>query len=309
MGNVTVLYSFAKHDATTRLGGLTDDCVVVSVPGKNKKNKIVFVPKNGGPAVDLDPFPTSNLFPAGAHGDYAVIQQAAPRKPQTTFLLSKNGDMVQFESGGTSKSRNNVFAARIDSSGVYGEIRKANEVSYAQWDFAGKLVISSSINYIAGTLNNVPVLKNLLVDLPSNLGESAALFVQNDWVVGRAFEKDESGVARTTTSNSVSWIWNMSSGLKLCSMPDGRKLSVTTVSPNGRFVVGLAWDNKTSAQESVLVDLVSSTFKNLESVAECTEGGMADWSGARFDTDGSLYLRRIKVLNGPMEVVKVSGIN
>lgn len=308
MSNVTVLYSYEKHDATTRLAGLTDDSVVVSVPGKNKKNKIVFVPKVGGSAFVLDPFPTSNLFPAGAYGDFAVVQQAAPRKPQTTFLLSKDGDVVQFESGSTTRVKNNVFASRVDEAGVYGEIRSGNSVSFAQWDFSGKLVISSSVNYIAGTLNNVPVLRNLLVDLPSNLDESAALCVQNGWVVGRAFEKDETGVARTTTANSVSWLWSMSSGLKLCVMPDGRKLSVTTVSPDGKFVVGLAWNNNSPAQESVLVDLTKSTFKSLESLAECSEGGMADWSGARFDNDGTLYLRRIKVLNGPMEVVKISGI-
>jgi len=309
MSNVTVLYSYEKHDATTRLAGLTDDSVVVSVPGKNKKNKIVFVPKVGGSAFVLDPFPTSNLFPAGAYGDYAVIQQAAPRKPQTSFLLSKDGTVVELESGSTTKVKKNAFAARVDASGVYGEIRTANEVVFSQWDFEGKLVISSAVNYIAGTLNNVPVLGNLLVDLPSNLGQSAALFVQNGWVLGRAYEKDENGVARTTTATSVSWIWNMSSGLKLCTMPDGRKLSVTTVSSDGRFVVGLAWKKNTSEQEAVLVDLNKSTFVKLETLAECGEGGMADWSGARFDSDGSLYLRRIKVLNGPMEVVKISKVN
>lgn len=303
MSEVKVLYTYKENNATTRLAGLTDDCVVASLPNKNK-NKVLFVPKNGGEAIVSDVFPTSGLFPADAHGDFAVIQQAAPRKLQSSFLLKKDGNIVELDKGSISKP--NVFASRIDEFGVYGEVRNTTQIVYCHWDLSGKIVVSSNSNYIAGTLNNVPIMNNLLVDLPSNLGESMALYVVNGWVIGRAYEKNESGVAKKTTASSVSWLWNMDNGLKICTMPDGRKLSITTVSVDGRYVVGLAWTNNSPDQQAVLLDLEKSKYLGLEELAGCSDGGMADWSNAKFDSDGSLYLRRIAVLNGPMEIVKIT---
>ena len=306
MANLTVLYSDTSWQAMGRIVGLTDDCVVASFPA-SKTNQVLFVPKAGGESLKFDPFPGSSLTPVNAFGDYVVVQKATPRKPQTTFLLNKSGEVVALATGKL-VSKPNVFASRIDEGGVYGDVRNSTQISNTSWNFDGEINLTSANMFIAGTFNGTPVSGNLVVDLPSNLGESQALLVSNGWVVGRAYEF-EGGKVKKSTGTSVSWIWNGSGPAQLCLHPDGKKFSLVSVSPSGRFVAGLAWENGTVGQEEVVIDLVNKRAMLLKDLAECGPGGGVDFASCRFDTDNSLYAKRMQNENGPFEIVKISNLD
>ena len=306
MAKLDVLYSDASWQAMGRIVGLTDDSVVATFPS-SKTSQVLFVPKSGGNSVKLDPFPGSSLSPVNAFGDYVVVQRATPRKPQTTFLLTKNGKVVELLPGKLI-TKPNLFAARIDEGGVYGDIRNTTEIVNASWGFDGALDLIASKNLIAGTLSGNIVFGNLTVDLPENLGESHALFVSNGWVMGRAYEM-ENGKVKKTTASSVSWIWNGVEPAKVCSHPEGKKFSAVAVSPSGRFVAGMAWQNNSVGQESVLIDLEKNQVVLLNDLAECGDGGGVDFSSCRFDSDENLFLKRIVKDNAPFEIVKISELS
>lgn len=302
MAEFSVLYSDASWSPIGRIVGLTDDCVVASYPVGNA-GKVLFVPKVGGDSVKLDPFPGTNQTPVNAWGDYVVVQQAAPRKPQTTFLLSKGGEVVQLAKG-NSVTKPNIFAARIDNGGVYGDVRNATQVSNTVWDFEGKIALSSANMYVAGTLNGSPVFGTVDVQLPSTLGESMALFVSNGWVIGRAYEF-EGGKVKKSGAYAVSWVWNGSGAAKLCTHPGGKRFSLVALSPDGRFAAGLAWDPAVVGQDNVVLDLMKNSVLSLDELAGCSEGGGVDFSSCRFDSEGNLFVKRTSALNEPFEIVKI----
>ncbi len=306
MANLTVLYSDTSWQAMGRIVGLTDDCVVATFPA-SKTNQVLFVPKSGGNAVKLDPFPGSSLSPVNAFGDYVIVQRAVPRKNQTTFLLNKNGQVTELL-GGKLISRPNVFGARIDEGGIYGDIRNTTQVMNASWDFDGKINLIAAKNYIAGTMGTSPVFGDVEVQLPTGLAGSQALYLSCGWLVGRAYEVEGDKVKKSTGA-SVSWIWNGSGPAKVCVHPEGKKFSLVSVSPDGRFAAGLAWQNDTIGQESVVLDLVANKILLLDKLAECSEGGGVDFSSCRFDSAGNLYTKRVVIENGPFEIVKISNLD
>jgi hypothetical protein len=306
MSELSVLYSDASWSPIGKIVGLTDDCVVASYP-VGSAGKVLFVPKVGGASVMLDPFPGTNQTPVGAFGDHVVVQHAAPRKQQTTFLLSKDGEVVNL-SKGAPMPKPNVFGARIDNGGVYGIVMNSTQRVNAIWDFEGKITLSSADMYVAGTFNGNPVFGSVDVQLAAALGDSQALFVSNAWVLGRAFDVVD-GKTKKSGAFSVSWIWNGSGPAKVLTHPEGKRFSCVSLSPDGRFAAGLSWDPNVVGQEGVVLDLKKNTALNLEQLAGCSEDGGVDFSSCRFDTDGSLFVKRTAVLNGPFEIVKISNLD
>lgn len=306
MANLTVLYSDTSWQVMGRIVGLTDDCVVATYP-TSKTNQVLFVPKSGGNIVKLDPFPGSSLSPVNAFGDYVVVQRAAPRKTQSTFLLTKEGFVVELYDGKL-MSKPNVFAARIDESGIYGDVRNATEILNLSWDFDGKINLISSKNYIAGSLGITPIFGDTPVEVPPQFGGSQVLFVNNGWVVGRSYEFVD-GKIKKSTASSVSWIWKGLGPVQICEHPEGQKFNLVSVSPSGRFVAGLTWQNNSVKQDPVVIDLFEQKVFLLNDLAECEEGGGVDFSSCRFDYGDNLFIKRSKLENGPFEIVKISNLD
>lgn len=306
MAKLDILYSDASWQVMGRIVGLTDDSVVATFP-TSKTSQVLFVPKSGGNSIKLDPFPGSSLSPVNAFGDFVVVQRATARKPQTTFLLTKEGFVVELYDGKL-LTKPNVFGARIDESGVYGDVRNSTEILNLSWDFDGKINLISSKNYIAGSFGITPIFGDTPVEVPPQFGGSQALFVNNGWIVGRSYEFVD-GKIKKSTATSVSWIWKGSGPVQICEHPEGQKFNLVSVSPSGRFVAGLTWQNNSVNQESVVIDLLKQKTLLLSNLAECDEGGGVDFSSCRFDYGDNLFVKRITNENGVFEIVKISELS
>lgn len=263
MPNVTLILETPNPGAYSIASALNDNAVLCGFT-ETKKGKTTVAPVIvGSDVVPVKAGVTGFVKPVTTFGDKWVCTVVAPRKPQTGILFDPVTSEYTFLEAPAGKGINlfpfwaeDVLLGQI----LDGTSNKRTGV----WGIDGKLIEVLDGVFI-GKANGQYVPFDASVDCPAPFAAPTSARVSRSNVAGHMYVD-----GKRTTANSCAWV-QRANGVTVFANPagvfgDATRFGITAISPDGRWIFGLAFNPDAVGQYSVAFDSETGTFYDQKTV-------------------------------------------
>lgn len=258
MPNVSLFLETPSPGAFSIGFALNDNAVACGLT-ETKKGKVTVVPVIVG-ANEVVPVKVplaGYIKPVALLGDKWVCTLVAPRKPQTGILFDPvTGECTLLEAvQGKGYNQFPFWAEHV----VLGQIiSPAGTKDTGVWGIDGKLITVLGGVFV-GEANDQYVPFDASVDCPAPFSAPVSARVSRSNVAGHMYVD-----GKRSSANSCGWV-KRANGVTVYADPTGKfadatRFGITAISPDGRWLFGLAYNPATSGQYSVAFDSETGVF-------------------------------------------------